>query len=88
VTIQTGYDEGPDEDELDDEVVFGVELYYNQYTKSGIMCRVRRNEEWIGLIRLKNVREFNWLEKRLSGVLRPKEEEENDSDNKTTEGDG
>ena len=78
--IETGYEGGPPVDD-GDPVTFELEAYQNQYTSSGVLGRVKRNGEWIGLLRLRSEDEFEWLKGRISGTYN-QEEEENDRDTK------
>ena len=82
--IDTGY-EGGDE-KKDEPVKFDLELYQHQHTRSGLLCRVKRDGEWIGVIQVRNVREFKWLRAGIFGTMRPEEELHND-DLKKADGD-
>jgi hypothetical protein len=67
-----GY-EGPGDtqDEELSNVIFELESYTHQYAASGLYCRILRNEEAIGMVRVASEREFRWLKARVDSVLPP-----------------
>lgn len=66
-----GYD-GPGDVDGDDPltpITYILERYDYQYAASGLYCRILRNDEPVGSIRVASERELQWLKKRIDGTL-------------------
>ena len=68
-----GYNEPYPDDEGMDPVIFSVEEYREQHTSAGLTLSVTRNGNGIGIIRVKNRAEYDWIWKRLNGTFEPED---------------
>lgn len=65
-TPDTGYDERGDEEE-EPIISFELQKVPHLYAPKGVVCRLMRAGQPIGLFYLKTNLEFDWLKKRLDG---------------------
>jgi len=66
-----GYNEPYPENEGMEPVIFEVEDYEQQWTASGKVLRVTRNDVAIGILRVKGEGEYEWLKERITGIYEP-----------------
>lgn len=71
--VSTGY-EGDEEGGELDPVKWTVERAPTVYSVS-FLARVMRGEEAVGVIRCRDVKEFNWIQRVLTGTYDPTKEE-------------
>ena len=64
-TPETGYDQGGSEED-EGTVVFELTKVEHLYSR-GIMGRLKRNGEPIGLLYFKSEEEFDWIKRRIDG---------------------
>ena len=66
-----GYEGIEEEDEDGEPVTYFFERYEFQHAIRGIHCRILRNGEAVGIIRVANERELDFLKERIDGTLHP-----------------
>jgi hypothetical protein len=64
-----GYEGPEDDDTYSGPTWFELEKYEQQHAITGFYCRILRNGEPVGMIRLPSEREFDHLKSRINSTL-------------------
>jgi len=68
MTSPSVYDTEGDENEIESEILWVLELHERQHTRTGVLGILMRNGEGVGMLRCKSNEEFVWLKKKIDGT--------------------